>query len=336
MTPGELEKAWSELPSAEIGQLSGIRATGLPPYAPVYIAIDSERRRELLIALPTGSDALKPTVTRGLEVKTDELRIGGSTAQTYIQLVCPHPGHYSMFAALAANIVTAVAADPTEPKASVARCLDRWRSFWTIDQSGLSREQALGLFGELWFLLRWMGVLSAVSVNRWQGPLGARHDFQWPAASVEVKTAASGSGTIPVHRIGSLDQLDAPESGQLYLFSLHVADDALAANSLPLLVEQIDKELSHDADLFSSFAERLEKSGYDRADANRYARPLRVLSEELFGVDESFPKLTAATFNPGLPPGIGDVSYTLSMAGCSAWRIATSPSASTALFLQHT
>ena len=41
MTPSELEKTWSDLPGADFGQLSGIRAPGLPPDVPVYVAVDS-------------------------------------------------------------------------------------------------------------------------------------------------------------------------------------------------------------------------------------------------------------------------------------------------------
>ncbi|NDQ55750.1 MAG: PD-(D/E)XK motif protein [Acidipila sp.] len=325
MTPSEMEKAWSDLPNAEFGQLSGIRAPGLPPQAPVYVAVDPERRRQLLVVLPAGTEPLKMTITRGLEVKTEELRVGESSARTYIQLVCLHPAHYSTFSALGANIVAAVSADPLNPKAAVARCLDRWRSFWAVDQSGLTREQALGLFGELWFLLRWMGPLSAAIIARWQGPLGARHDFQWSAGSVEVKATSSGSGKAPVHLIANLEQLDSPETGQLYMFSLHVTDDALAANSMPVLAEQINTLLSHDVEAKSLFSERLAKAGYNPVDASRYIRPLRVLAEELYRVDESFPKLTQRSFVPGLPPGVGDVAYSLSMAACARWRIATAP-----------
>ena len=325
MTPSDLEKIWSDLPRAQFGQLSGIRAPRLPPHVPVYVAVDSERRRQLLVVLPSGVEPLEETVTRGLEVRTDELRVGGSSAQTYIQLICLQPGHYSTFAALAASIVAGIETDPSDPKAAVTRCLDRWRSFWTVDQSGLTREQALGLFGELWFLLRWMGLLSSTSIARWQGPLGARHDFQWPAASVEVKTAASGSGTLPIHFIANLDQLDASEVGQLYLFSLHVADDALAANSLPILVGQITAALDRDPDGLVSFSERLAKCGYNPAESTRYARPLRVLSEELYRVDDSFPKLTTHSFPSGLPAGVGEVSYSLAMSACLPWRVAIAP-----------
>jgi hypothetical protein len=325
MISPDLERAWSELPNAEFGALSGIRVPGLPPLHPVYVAIDAARRRQLLVALPDGSEPLKSTITRGLEVKTDELRIGDSPARTYVQLICLQSAQYSTFTALGANIVAAVSSDPSDPKAAVARCLERWRSFWAVDPSGLTREEALGSFGELWFLFRWMGPLSVARIDRWQGPLGARHDFQWPASSVEVKATASASGAAPVHVIANLNQLDTPETGKLYIFSLHVADDALASNSLPALVDQINGALTGDVDASGLFAERLAKAGYNPAEASRYARPLRVLAEELYRVDESFPKLTPKSFGSGLPLGVGDVSYSLSMGACVPWRIAISP-----------
>jgi len=334
MTISQLEKAWSELPHAAAGQLSGIRATGMPLLSPVYIAVDSTRRRQILVTLPSGSEPLKAITTRGLEVRTDELRIGDSTPHIFIQLVCLHASHNSMFSSLAANILSAVGADPSDPKSAVARCLDHWRSFWAAEQFNLTHEEALGLFGELWFLYRWLGPLSINKINHWQGPLGARHDFQSAEASVEVKTTASASDKGPVHVISSLDQLDAPEIGKLYMFSLHVTDDALAANSLPLLVDEIISDLNHDLEAKEFFLDRLAKAGYNINDAERYMRKLRVFAEELYLVDESFPKLTKKSFASGLPLGVGDVIYSLSMSACAPWRIANSPSDPRAAFLR--
>jgi hypothetical protein len=335
MTPSELDKAWSDLPPADSGQLSGIRAVGLPADVPVYVATDGLRRRQLLVVLPSGAEPFEMTVTRGLEVKTDDLQVGGSASRMYLQLICLQPAHYATFSALCASIIAAVRIDPSDPKAAVQKCLNRWRSFWAVDRSGLTREQALGLFGELWFLLRWMGPLNPSRIARWQGPLGARHDLQWAAASIEVKTTASTSGGPPVHVIANLSQLDAPETGQLYVFSLHVADDVLATNSLPVLVEQINAALSQQGDAMDMFSERLAKTGYSPADAGRYLRPLRILAEELYRIDESFPKLTVKSFPSGLPAGVGDVTYSLSMAACLPWRVATLPAQSGALFLQQ-
>jgi hypothetical protein len=247
-------------------------------------------------------------------------------------LVCLDGAHERTFAAVAEDIITSMAAPGANPRAAIVGTLERWRSFWSVDPTGLSREAALGLFGELWFLSRWIDPI-AVAVARWQGPTGARHDFQWEAASVEVKTAATLAGPV-VHFIENLDQLTDPVTGALYLFSLQVADDALAANTLPGLVSRIALLLASDEMALRVFTERLGRSGYSPAHAERYNRSLRIIAEDLFCVADGFPRLTRSSFPEGLPPGIDRVSYCLSVAACGAWRVASSPLTATTAFLR--
>ena len=113
-----------------------------------------------------------------------------------------------------------------------------------------------------------------------------------------------------------------------------MAEDNLSANSLPLLVETISAALASDGDALSMFSERLARAGYNPAEAGRYTRTFRVLAEELYRVDASFPRLTRDNFGAGLPAGIGEVSYTLSMDACGPWRVATSPGDPDSAFLQ--
>jgi hypothetical protein len=129
--------------------------------------------------------------------------------------------------------------------------------------------------------------------------------------------------------------LDAPEVGQLYLFSLHVADDALAVNSLPSLVVQATNALGDSEDAARLFSERLATARYNPAEADRYNRPLRLISEELFRVSDLFPRLTTASFPSGVPPGLAGISYTLSVGACGPWRVASSPTDAGAAFLQQ-
>lgn len=335
MTTSDLETAWTDLPNPPAGELSGKRVSGLPLQAPVYVVVDASRRRQLLVSIDEEVQPVRSSTTRGLDVTTDRLQIADSPVRRYVRLACLEPAHYPTFTALCDSIVASILADSNDPRAAVVRCLDRWRSFWTVDQTGLTREQALGLFGELWFLHRWLGPPSVSNLSRWQGPLGARHDFQWAVASVEIKASASNSASSPVHLIASLDQLADAETGQLYVFSLHVADDNLAANSLPVMVERINSDLINDQEGASLFSDRLAKAGYNPAESGRYTRPFRVLGEELYRVDKSFPRLTRASFSPSLPAGIGEVSYWLSMDACGPWRIASSPADSGAAFLRE-
>jgi hypothetical protein len=190
----------------------------------------------------------------------------------------------------------------------------------------MSREAALGVFGELWFLRRWLGTVNAAAVHCWQATDSARHDFQWPSASVEVKVATTQSAGPPVHRIASLEQLADPEQGQLYIFSLQVCDDALAANTLHSLVTSITVDLQADFQALGEFNDKLAARGYSPADQQAPDRPLRILAERLYRVDATFPRLTRSSFQPGgLPAGIVGVEYLIDLATCEEWLVARQP-----------
>lgn len=333
MTSSDLDKLWSDLPPASNNQLSGRRAAGLPPECKIYIAIDETKRRQLLISILPDTEPLVRRGMRGLDILTSELEIGDTAADRYIQLICLHPVHHTTFAGLCTDIIAAALADPIHPTVAVSRCLDRWRSFWTVDPTGLSHKEMLGLFGELWFLYRWLK-LSAGTVEHWTGPAGARHDFQWHNYSIEAKTALAGPNKTPVHFIANLDQMDEPVEGKLLLFSLHLTEDSLAKNSLSMLIDRITNRLTTDPDALSLFTQRLALTGYSPAHAERYLQSYRIISEELYSVENDFPRLTRHTLGSSLPTGIEGISYCLAMSSCRPWRIAQSPSDEGASFLR--
>jgi hypothetical protein len=251
------------------------------------------------------------------------MQVGEEAPATYIDLGCVDPGFRDAFGALAADLVLRLAGGTGASREIVAETLRRWRRFWAVPQAGLSEEEALGLFGELWFLERWIGV--PLGVARWTGPSGSRHDFQWPEASVEVKASRVGIDGAAVHRISNLDQLADPESGRLYLYSLHVNRDALASNTLPGIVARLDAALEHRGEAQLAFRERLAAIGYSPAHASRYDQRWRVTAEELYRVETGFPRLTRCSFGAGLPAGVQEVSYCLDLAACGPWRTATRP-----------
>lgn len=336
MTSGSpLDDAWDGLePPTPPDQWSGVRAPGLPSDSPIYLAIDRDEVRHLLVAIPANSPPVKQHTTRGLDVATRELSVAGGKPQAYVTLACLQPELYPTFNAVAGDVIAEVAKDPPDARRAVLRSLNRWRWFWSSEAAALARDAALGLFAELWFMDRWLSPISAETVRRWNGPLRARHDFQWPAISVEVKATSMRRRGGVVHRIQNLDHLADPEQGDLLLFSLQVVDDALAANSLPRLVQRIDNDLSNDPEGNRLFSERLEEAGYAAAHEEDYERPLRVLAEALYRVDEDFPRLTVSSFPEGLPAGLDNVSYSLNLAACDAWRVASSPDDPQVAFLR--
>lgn len=327
MTLEELDSSWAALqpPLAPDG-ISGRRAVGLPADRPVYLAVDGRARRHLLVQIPDGTPPITQRETRSLEVATARFQVSTNPEALYVDLVCTDSAQHHTFSAIAQDLIRSIRQTPGPLRDSILSALARWRAFWTVKAGGMSREEALGLFGELWFLRRWLGTVNAAAINCWQATNSARHDFQWASTSIEVKTASTQSAGPPVHHIASLEQLADPEQGQLYLFSLQVCDDALAANTLHSLVTSLTVDLQADFNALGAFNDKLAKRSYSPVDHQAPARPLRVLGERLYRVNAGFPRLTRAQFQPaGIPAGIVGVEYVIDLAACAAWLVADQP-----------
>lgn len=221
----------------------------------------------------------------------------------------------------------------SKPAESVKRVLVKWRRFWgQFPRMLLSREEVLGLFAELWFLFVWLlpTIGQAEAMQRWRGPFGSRHDFEWPGKSVEVKATTSSRGLI--HRINGIDQLSLPEQGVLLFFSLHLREEAGATNSLPVLVTSILTRLNSDVDALNRFETALAQTGYSQAHDEEYSKiHLRIVGEGLFDVRGNFPRITSQQFHAGVPAGIERVEYEINLSTFNHLQIARIPSEASSL-----
>lgn len=291
-------------------------------------ALDVEGRRHLLIHLKPSDPDYQDTLSRGVSVVTRELVMHGHAPGRYLDIVCQEPAGHEAFDIIGEELGERLALGREAVTESVAHVLAKWRRFWgQLSQQHLSYEQQLGLFAELWFLSIWLipklGLIQAVKA--WRGPLGARHDFEWPGRSVEVKATTSTRG--PVHHINGIEQLAQPENGELLLFSLRLREEGGATNTLTTLVAACREFVKSNDEAWSHFESTLEQSGYLDAHAAEYAKVrYRVATEALYRVHEDFPRLTPDQITGGLPSGIGNISYELNLANCERYRIAESPS----------
>jgi hypothetical protein len=326
MTLEELEAVWASLqPPSSADAISGRRASGLPPERPAYLALDGRARRHFIIEAPDDTRPVTTRQTRGLEVTTGRFRVGSNPEALYIDLACTDGAQNSTFSAVVEDLLRSLRVPQGSLRDVVVGTLARWRAFWSAKPGTMTREEALGLFGELWFLRRWLAPVTMATIERWQVTQDARHDFQGQAASVEVKTAATATRSGPIHHIASLDQLADAEQGQLYLFSLQACDDALASDNLRTVVEGLTTELRNSPGALTLFNEKLASRGYTPADTQTSLRPLRILAERLYLVTEGFPRILRASFIAGLPQGVLDITYAIDLAGCQAWLVAESP-----------
>lgn len=126
-----------------------------------------------------------------------------------------------------------------------------------------------------------------------------------------------------VSRVRSRCRYPTPQTGRLYLYSLHVARDALAANTVSSLVNIATNALGDQPDTRADVLQKLGQRGYTPAERHQAVVPYRIIEQGLYQVTDGFPRLTRASFSDGLPVGIGHVSYQLEMAACREWLVST-------------
>lgn len=293
----------------------------------VYIAVDRASRRYVLISIPKGeSSSLTERTSRGIGVRTLQVNVDrDSELSDFVEVACLEAAGHAALDIVALELVEALVAGASIGRVRLVQSvLAKWRRFWAgVAQNLLSREAQLGLFGELWFMSRWLipsiGIQSAVTM--WRGPAGARNDYEGSDIAIEVKTTARIDDC---HQIHGLEQLLEPSGGALLLFSLSVREEASGLESLPGLVLELRKVLAADQSELERFESLLLAAGYEHAHEPEYGKlKLRVRGQRLYRISEGFPRLVPDTLKAGVPAGVSNVSYDLRLEAAAPWLIGT-------------
>lgn len=329
VTNSQPDLRWDLLESqVPTGERLTVRTALSVRHPDVLIAIDASKRRYLLVELrePEYGELAERT-SRGIEVRTVELNLGRNTVGRFVEIACLDADGHAALDTIARELTEALEAGATDGRIRlVQNVLAKWRRFWSGTAQGiLSKEQQLALFGELWFLNRWLvpsiGVDRAIAI--WRGPTGARNDFESPGLAVEVKTTSRVDGA---HRIHGLDQLLEPQSGKLLLFSLTVREEASGSENLYAEVLQARELIGQEHSVLAQFETLISAAGYDDRLATEYAKlRLRVRDSALFNVSEGFPRLVPDSLRMGVPLGISAIEYDLRLEAAGPWLLATEP-----------
>ncbi|WP_315718262.1 MULTISPECIES: PD-(D/E)XK motif protein [unclassified Bradyrhizobium] len=213
-----------------------------------------------------------------------------------------------VFEVLAADLVEVVreATTPLQAIALGVSRLEAWQAFLRSGRRGLSREEQVGLLGELVVLeLLADEVGHEAAVEAWCGPLDGIHDFSRAGIGIEVKAAAGGGNLM---RISKLDQLD--RRGLLTLLLARprfqeVPDGRTVSTAAADIRKAIDRSVPA---VRRAFDDRLLRAGLLEADPRASLSFSFVLQQfHCFEVREEFPRMTGLS----VPPEIVDASYSL-------------------------
>lgn len=315
----DIEERWKQL----LVPTDAHQGFEIDPASGVWLSLDSEGRRCVLLrndtSRPKGSIFFE---TKGVVAFVDDLQLAEQSTSSFIVVACRDYRYWEPFLAFAESVREERRESSEDNVALTLRVLRTWQWLWKMDPSNLSREAAIGLIGELWFLIRWADIQR--SLETWCGPEGNVHDFVGCGVSIEVKTSQSSSTRSPVHRISSLQQLTPPQNGSLYLFSIVIAPDKTAGNTLSKLVAIGLDKLDGEPYRREMFLEKLSQVGWAAPLSKQFDFSFRVVSEQLHRVDESFPALTASSFINEIPSEVTGISYSLDLSACAEWRVAAS------------
>lgn len=292
----------------------------------VYLAIDSEGIRHLLICLMENDDNYRDIQSRGLIVETRELVVAGQIPIRYIDIECRDTAGYSVLDLIGGEIIDGLINSEQQSGVIVGNVLAKWRRFWgNIPQQLLSREEQIGLFAELWFLLYWLlPHLGSGSISAWRGPWGSRHDFEWADKSVEVKATTTSRRRI--FHISNLEQLEHPENGPLFLFGMSLKEETGTSNTLPVLINNIRGLISSDSDSLTQFENSLVQTGYSPVHEDQYSK-LHLHNDEslLYTVRDEFPRITRENFEQDMLNGIEQIEYRINLNGYNEYITASEP-----------
>jgi hypothetical protein len=268
----------------------------------VLLGVDDEGRRHLLVPVRP-LDSPDDRVSRGINLGHRDLDVGSAVIR-FADLSCTIRRLTGPFDQLVEDILNRLERDPDAGLNAVIATLDDWRALLRRSLEGMSRDEVVGLVGELEVMLLLAAVNPAAAVAAWTGPSGAIHDFSRQGRDIEVKATAAVNATTV--RISNLDQLDPALSASLHLAVVHLT----AATDAPDIDARIESLLALGVPE-DALETRLGDAGYYRG--MELTVPTRYLLREIrwWTVDNGFPGLRASDIEKSRLLGIDGVSYDL-------------------------
>src|SRR5581483_109915 len=203
---------------------------------------------------------------------------------------------------------------------SLLRRLARWKKFFQRGAPlGLSRENYIGLYGELSFMEAALNADASglALANAWQAPLGTNQDYLFGPLAVEIKVTTGNE--IDKIRITNARQLDSTGLQSLFLARYAFDFRQGSGRTLPQLVSALKVAFSTiSPDALSIFSDRLLDAGLVEATTNEFdGWGFTPRQFDVFNIRDGFPRLLESS----LPSGISEISYSLNLSAASAFQI---------------
>lgn len=224
--------------------------------------------------------------------------------------------HRDIFSVLCEDLIANIATETNEKQLvkTLLNRFEKWKSLFTkIASEGLSPEEQRGLFGELYFIRKFMQRnqnYSAV-LNTWVGPANEVRDFQMGNWAMEIKTT-HGNNHQKI-QISSERQLDVTHLEKLYIYHVSLEKAQESGETLNQIVSSITNLLASDTIALNRFRSKLYEAGYFEQHLLLYDTVGYFIRQDTFySVEAAFPRIQENE----LRSGVGDVKYSIILSQC--------------------
>ena len=314
------ENPWVDIDAPSAVDLVNARRVDAELPWDFFWARDADRRVLLTMrhAAPSSAEVGLPNL-RGVEVTLSPVDVTNTRTLAFRLL---ETTQQDIFRTLCLDIVSAAAKAATEQEAVGVALMRTWRWHHLLRGGGsalLSRQQQMGLLGELYVLERVLlpSLGASDAVQAWRGPVGSPKDFE--VGLVHVESKAHRAGATPKITITSENQLDASGLDALFLHVLELNQatgqdqDAVTLRGVAeRTFEQLYVQSPSAAELFKT---RLMAAGLDPEDDYSDFQWSEG-GANVYLVNDEFPRITWGE----LRTGVSDVRYSISLAECARFK----------------
>jgi hypothetical protein len=258
----------------------------------------------LLVALPPGRKPFELPLGEVLPAEWLEQPLDDGSL-TSLDIASRDPTLTPTFLSLVGEMLSRVDESGEPCIDALMRVLNAWRAALARGQRGLSRQRAIGLFGELTVLFRLAQLDPPRARAAWRGQEGYKHDF-FLRNALEVKAYTGGDS--PAVDIHGAHQLDPPPGASLHLFAIRLEESA-DGQTVSELIDSIDASGLPKGMLF-------ERSTDDSPIVSENTMRFVVASERLFRVTPEFPGLRVATLGETAFSAVQNLRYSLLLDAC--------------------
>lgn len=303
----DIDEAWTILGrhSTEVENMSLVKLDVVTSNGNLYLGKTHDNIKYLLIPIGDISDVPSDQKWRSISLRQVQVSISGIDLK-FLELSCEDLTLMDIFFELVKSVVSAITSKPNQAVGVCRKVLSRWRELLAGLPTLFTEEAAIGLFGELYYLLKIAKINPQAAVRCWVGPTGARHDFDFGQISLEVKSTKQIEGRFV--EINGVLQLLPQSECELFLGFLHLEQK----NDGDSISDLINSAIELGADREAIFHLAGMTGWTAESDSHRF----RKLGEKIYCVDNKFPRIVPESFvERNLPEGVLRLKYQLDLSG---------------------